>query len=131
MKHEPGDKCPSCEEKLTQADPRLAAWFETVKARFKDAHISWSFRDEKSQDEAFAAGKSALKWPDSAHNHMEGSQPMAQALDLFQLSTQGNAIYNPGWFRAINEFSQGAGLVWGGQFRSLGDFDHWQLKKGS
>lgn len=127
-KHASGDSCPSCQEKIKTAHPYVQEWWGKVKKAHPEAHISWAFRDEKSQNAAYREGKSKLEWPDSPHNHEENGQPCSLALDLFQLSTQGNAIWNYAWFKALGEkfCGQGSGMRWG--IKSLGDYDHYQMR---
>lgn len=130
--HEVGPVCPSCEEKLEQAHPRLAEWFRTkIKPTWADAHIAWSYRDQANQDEAYAEGKSKLQYPHSPHNATEGEKPCARALDLFQMPKAGSALFPVGWYKdiALNCQAWGEPIVWGGMFTHLGDFDHFQLSK--
>ncbi len=117
--------CALCEQKLLQSDPVLTAWFhQNVKPAFPDAHVSWTYRDEISQGAAVADGKSKLDFPNSAHNKLP-----AKAIDLFQIDDCGRAKWNPAFFSAINDMNVelGIGLLWGAQFRTLGDSDHFQI----
>lgn len=118
-------ECPLCELKLIKADPVLSNWYRTkVKMNWKDAHISWAYRDEASQEEAFLDGKTKLHYPNSAHN-----QTPARALDLFQLSPDGKAVFDPGFYYAVNEMNEkeDTQIKWGGKFKTLGDLDHFEL----
>lgn len=120
--------CPLCEQKLKQAHPQIAAWFrDVVKPAFPEAHVSWSFRDQKSQNEACAEGKSKLPWPKSAHNACDASGvPCAKALDLFQLASNGMALWHWNFFKQISVLLT-SDMKWGGIWKELGDFDHFSL----
>ena len=119
--------CPECALKLADAHPDLVKWYlEKVKPRFADAHISWSFRDKDSQEQAFLDGKSKLHFPNSKHN-----QVPALALDLFQLDIHGLALWRWGYFRDISDMAavDADPILWGGLWKSIGDSDHFQLKQ--
>ena len=133
MTHQSGDVCPGCDSKLLTAHPDLQTWFRALKPQFLDAHISWAFRDEESQNQAFSDGKSKFKWPYSDHNHMENGVPCSRALDLFELSPDYTALFPPGFYWRINEFNKQnyPGLLWGGQWKSFKDTDHFYLFKAS
>lgn len=137
MKHVYGPECPECQFKLAQAHPELREWFNTrVKPGRPDAHISWAYRDKKSQDAAVLDGKSADTFPKSKHNAMdENGQPCSDALDLFQQDEQGRGVWSYFWCKEIAEQSEKAGdpIVWGGNFRNAaakrrGDYDHFERK---
>lgn len=122
-----GEICVSCEDKLKEAHPYLSEWFRTkVKPKHQSAHISWTYRNEVSQNQAFAEGKSKLSYPHSKHN----SNP-ARAIDLFELCSNGMAAWSWKYFKVINDEAKEANmnLVWGGDFKSIGDHDHWELSK--
>ena len=119
--HTTGSNCPLCALKLVQAHPDLRAWFTRVKAKFPSIHISWSYRDEESQEQAFKDGKSHLHYPQSAHN-----KTPALALDLFELSEGGNAVWLRSTLKCISD-EFGAGIRWGGTWVHLGDFDHFEI----
>lgn len=92
-----------------------------IKAKYPDVHIAWAYRDQASQDEAFKSGASKLVFPLSAHN-----KKPSRALDLFQLSPTGQAIFDPIAMARIY-FEAGKWLKWGGNFRTLGDAGHFEL----
>lgn len=123
--HIPEDTCPGCEKKLEMAHVDLVNWFRNVvKPAHPDCHISWSFRDRASQDQAYAEGKSKLPWPESKHN----SNP-AEAIDLFELASNGMACWNWKYFKQIADEAKEKALPirWGGDFKHLGDTDHFEL----
>jgi hypothetical protein len=122
--------CPNCEQKLTEADPALGVWFRKIKAEFPTAHISWSYRDRASQEQAFTEGKTKLHFPNSPHNFVgTDSKPCAKALDLFNLSEDGIATFPPPFYAKIWQrcCENKDPIKWGGTFKTLGDADHFQL----
>ena len=133
LHHKNGPNCPLCSEKLKQAHPYLQVWFsKRVAANDGAAHISWSYRDKENQEEAFSSGKSMLHYPHSPHNAVDGrGNPCAQALDLFWIDEDGRAVFPQLRYRALSAECEKAKdlIVWGGTFKSLGDLDHFQLKR--
>jgi hypothetical protein len=123
--------CPLCEEKLAQAHPVLANWFRTkLKPKHPEAHISWSFRDEANQEEAFKEGKTRCRWPNSQHNKLKDGKPYSRALDLFELTKGGVARFQIPWFKAIaDELEHGGPIIWGYQAVGKWDSDHFQLER--
>lgn len=130
LHHEPGSTCPLCAEKLATADSRLITWFLKKKEIHPEIHVSWAWRGQADQDRFFREGKTFLKWPESEHNHMEHGVPCARALDLFCLTDKGQAIWDEAFFaRLASECEKdGDPILWGGNFRKLGDGDHFQLR---
>lgn len=118
--------CPLCEQKLSLAHEDLQKWFRDLKSRHSDVHVSWSFRDEASQDQAFREGKTKLRFPASPHN-----KTPAMALDIFQIDDSGKPKWDPIFNTKVNYESLNLGyqLRWGGTFKSLGDYDHFQLNE--
>lgn len=124
--------CPACEKKLGLAHPEIAGWFrEKVKPAFPDCHISWSYRGEEDQEAAFLDGKTKLHWPLSPHNKTDDQgNPCALALDLFELDYNGKACWSWGYFRNVAKLC-GDDILWGGVWQTLGDYDHYQLRRGA
>ena len=84
-----------------------------------------------SQNEAHAEGKSKLAWPDSKHNKtLPDGTPCAEALDIFQLCSNGMAAWVFKYCAQIaSEATKNAEPIdWGGSWKVLGDYDHYQLK---
>lgn len=121
--------CALCEAKLSQAHPDLGKWFRDLKSRHPDVHVSWSFRDQSSQEQAFSEGKTRLHFPLSAHNHTVEGEPLSLALDIFQIDDQGKGKWDPVFCAKVAQesLSLGYSLKWGGDWKSLGDNDHFQL----
>lgn len=119
--------CPLCSAKLALAHPELAQWFsDIVKPLHADSHVAWSYRGPEDQEQAFKEGKSKCHYPDSPHN-----KKPAEALDLFQIDAAGRGIWVPKFFAALDAHNkaQGIDLLWGGEFKSLGDYDHFQIRR--
>lgn len=123
-KHAIEGLCPSCAEKLAQAHPDLRVWFLDLKSRNPSVHVSWSYRDQDSQEQAFAEGRTQLHFPKSAHN-----QNPSLALDIFQLNDKGCAVFDPIFCAKVASEIRTSNLpmIWGGNFKSIGDNDHFQL----
>lgn len=131
MPHHTNDEtpCPLCEGKLGEAHPYLQTWFHGKKVSYPTLHISWAYRDCADQEKAFAAGETRLHWPHSAHNHTNGGVPNALALDLFSLSEDGVAVFPFLLYSRINNENVADKLPirWGGNFKSIGDSDHFEF----
>ncbi len=130
LHHTSDDVCPLCEHKLTEAHPYLVDWYRNkVKPKFKDAHISWSYRGEADQEQAYIDHKTKCHYPNSPHNHTEEGKPLSLALDLFQIDENHQALFSPRFYFDINEMNvaESIPLKWGGTFKDLGDADHFQV----
>lgn len=122
-------KCPMCEDKLKTADPKIKDWFYDMKTKFPQLHISCSWRGKDEQDRAFKEGKSKLKFPESPHNKSDATgKPASQALDVFTLSEEGQAQFLQKFYLKLwQETKKDYAMIWGGNFKSLGDANHFQL----
>lgn len=120
--------CALCELKLKDAHPDLGGWFHAMKEKHADLHISWSFRDQASQEQAFQDRKTKLHFPQSAHN-----KTPAMALDIFQIDDSGRAKWDPVFCAKLNDETAAAGytLKWGGLWKTLGDNDHFEITEGT
>lgn len=130
MNHHTKDPvCPLCEEKIQTGHPMLQAYWEHLKSQFETAHLSWVFRGEADQNTFFREGKTRVTWPDSAHNQMKDGLPCARAMDLFEIRPDGVAYFGQDFSAKIWAYCSAAGfsLLWGGNFKHLGDADHFQL----
>lgn len=122
--HTSDPSCLLCEQKLLQATKELEIWFRKVKSKYPSIHISWSYRDQASQEQAFAEGKTHAHFPHSPHNQMP-----SLAIDIFQINDKGQAIFDPIFCAKIAEEARQDEdpILWGGIFKSLGDNDHFQF----
>lgn len=120
------DQCDLCSHKLKDAHDVLVDWFFRVKREHPSVHVSCTYRDKASQDMAVKEGRSKLAWPKSAHNKLP-----AEALDLFEVNEYGGARFDPGLMAKIaaQAAQENEPIFWGGNFKTLGDFVHFQLKQ--
>lgn len=131
MTHHTSDPvCPLCEEKLTTAHQTLQDWYRRHKVRNPNSHISWAWRGEADQNEFLKEGKTRCHYPNSPHNKFQDGKPCSLALDLFQIDEDGNARFSPKWYAKVNAENESdkEPIIWGGQFKTIGDADHFQLK---
>lgn len=130
--HNDGPVCNGCEDRLADAHEYMAVWFRAMKENNPTMHVSWSFRDEASQNEAFEDGASKLRFPLSKHNKMRAGAPCAEALDVFQI-IDGRAVFDPIFCARLNDVSKDTyHLRWGGTFvdsqgKPLHDNDHFEI----
>lgn len=131
MSHHTSDPvCPLCEEKLKTAHPEIARWYRNdVKASYPNAHVAWAYRGKEDQERAFQEHRTKCHYPDSPHNRMVEGRPESLALDLFQIDEDHRALFNPIWYAKLSDECEQKKLPiqWGGTFKTLGDYDHFQL----
>ena len=133
--HDPnsGSECNGCNEKLKQAHPILATWFRRKKAKYPNLHIAWGWRGQVEQEEYFSAGKSDVHYPHSKHNARDSDgNPRSLALDLFQITEDGDATWSKPFFARLNEENRQMRepIRWGGTFKlrnGSGDACHFEL----
>lgn len=125
-KHTQGTECEGCNERLKDAHILLQSFFSIIKDKHPSVHISWVYRDEESQKKAVELGASKLPFPKSKHNKLP-----AEAIDIFQINENGKAVFDPGFCRMIFKESEQLGFkfTWGGSFKSLGDYGHFELSE--
>ena len=119
--------CPLCLEKLKDADIKLYTWFYLhVRLNWPNAHISCTFRGPHAQEKAWLEGKTTLHFPDSLHN-----KKPARAIDLFQIDENGKGVWDKEFFSELNYYNriQDINLKWGGEFKELKDYCHFELPK--
>lgn len=116
--------CPACSQKLTQVCSILSDFARILQKQHPDAHISTGYRNDKDQQIAYDTGHSNAKPGQSKHNKLP-----AEALDWFRLTQAGGASFDGPWYRAVLAPSaKAAGLVWGGDWKSIKDLPHVELK---
>ena len=113
-------------ERLSEVHEDLQKVFHEVIKEF-DCTVLCGYRGEAEQNEAYATGKSKLKFPKSRHN-----KKPAEAVDV--------APYPVDW-RKISEFKLlaahvqtaankvGVEIEWGGDWVTFRDYPHFQLKR--
>lgn len=76
-------------------------------------------------------GRSKLAFPLSAHNKSDDQgNPCAMALDLFRLCSNGMASWEYKFCKDISETLPDT-MRWGGAWKDLGDYDHFELTRPS
>lgn len=88
------DKCDSIFDTYPDFHAGLRAWFKAFQKQSPDAHISEAGRGPAKQEEAFKAGTSKAHYGESSHNYNA-------AFDVFRLTVQNGASWDPTWFRNI------------------------------
>lgn len=130
-----GAECPLCAQKLKTACELLQQWFQVIKRKFPDCHISWAWRGETDQNAFLKAGDSGVAWPNSKHNKMDTQgRASAEALDLFRLLKCGKADFTPAYYSDIAAHSEAAG--WGDRVKwaltdkkgQRYDLDHFEIR---
>jgi hypothetical protein len=123
-KHEKGDSCQGCLDRLLEGHNEIVEAFHFAKARHPDLHTSWVYRGPEDQEKARSEGASRARFGESPHN-----KKPSEAMDLFQIDENGHAIFDGIFCAKLNrEFIEaGFKLKWGGEFKSLGDYGHWEL----
>jgi hypothetical protein len=136
MHQNPSETCQICAEKLEGCHNSIKLWFEIISDNFKDCHVAIGFRGEADQEAALQNHLTHAPWPQSKHNRMENGKPCSWAIDVFQLSAEGIAVFNPNYFQSIwnliNRIQSEASdqeMYWGGLFTNLKDMDHFELLK--
>lgn len=133
LKHIPGDRCHACDQKLLGVHVYLREWFwDYVKPRHPETHVSCGYRGEEEQEEAFLNKRSKARWPHSRHNHLDrDGNPCSYALDLFFL-TDGKASFPWNLYEAIAKECEQRGdlILWGGNFQSIKDGPHFEYAWG-
>lgn len=122
--------CALCDLKLEQAHPFMLDWFRRVKAKYPNAHISWTYRDKIAQEQAFLDHRTHDHFPNSPHNreNPETKLPESLAIDLFQIDEDGVALFSPKFYLSVAQDckAEKSPIKWGGEFKTLGDYDHFQ-----
>lgn len=131
MYHTKDQECPGCKDKLVEVHMALADWFWEMKWSHPDIHISQGWRGEEDQNADYQAGKSRAMWGQSKHNNILNGQPCSLALDIFSMDAQGKAHWDEKLFSQIAEETKNAGypIIWGGDFTTIHDADHYELKQ--
>lgn len=122
-KHVNMEACPACEDKLRSVHPDLARWVRILRAAHRDAHVSWGHRGQADQENFFKEGTSKAHFGESAHNTLP-----SMAVDIFRITQAGGASFDAPWYeQVVAPVAKAAGLVWGGDWKSLKDRPHVEL----
>ena len=124
--------CPKCEITLMWAHPEFIPVWKAIKTKFLDAHISWTYRDKDSQEEAFKERKSNAHFPNSPHNKTDAKgNKCSHAIDLFQITSEHpEGLWKEEWFEEIATYIVALFpfVFWGGKFKSIHDGDHYEIE---
>ena len=121
------------ERRLAECHPSLQLLFNAVIKHY-DCVILCGHRGEREQNEAFADGKSQLKWPDSKHN-----KKPSLAVDVVPYPVDWNdrhKLYHFAGFVIGAAWALGIKLRWGGDWdgdrdlsdQSFNDLVHFELR---
>ena len=114
------------QERLESCHEDLIVLFEDVIA-VTDCSILCGTRTREDQDLAFSEGHSQLKYPNSKHN-----QSPSSAIDVIPYPVDWDDIYSffhlAGVVKGI-AYSRGIDITWGGDWKSLKDYPHYELRK--
>lgn len=111
--------------KLLTCDYALQRLFNEV-IKVVDCSIICGNRCKEDQEFAYETGHSKLQWPDSKHNSMP-----SMAVDVMPYPVDWSDMSRILAFAAIVKELAARGAIdiqWGGDFHTLKDYDHWQLK---
>lgn len=130
VQHTDDLECSSCNSKLEFAHEYLGAFFRDLKAQYPSVHIAWSFRDKESQNKAYLEGKSKLLWPASKHNHTKNGRGYSLALDLFQITLDGDAVFSVQFAKRVAQIVEENRLeiVCGVNWKKFPDSGHIELR---
>lgn len=119
--------------KLNTCHPDLQKLFLEV-IQTTDCAIIEGYRTKYEQDHAFFNGNSKLKYPNGNHNEFP-----SRAVDVWPYpvpkkadgSIDDNSPVWDNFARKVFETAESLGIavVWGGNWESLVDKPHWELKK--
>lgn len=119
-RHTNNGACPKCAEILKDACEQLSVFASSLQKQHPDAHVSCSYRNEADQNHAYSRGHSKARFGESPHNFKP-----SLAVDFFRLTLAGGASFDRPWFIAVlGPAARGAGLEWGGDWRSFKDYPH-------
>lgn len=123
-------KCGACLARLAECHPDLSEWFWFMKAVKPFLHVSWGYRNKEEQGLAIASGRSEKPFPMSKHNATNDiGEPESLAVDVFE-QIAGRGVWEPKTMYDIWVLTQKTypdRFKWGGKFKSLGDFCHFEL----
>lgn len=121
-RHSDGESCDGCNKRMSQASDSIAEAFYFIKSNHNEVHCSWVHRGKEDQESAFKSGASRAHFGESKHNLLP-----SEAMDLFQI-IEGKAVFDGVFCAKLNKelIEAGYELKWGGTFRKLGDYGHWE-----
>lgn len=93
--------------------------------KITDFAIVWGYRDEASQNEAYATGHSDRPWPNSLHNQMPSRAVDVAPWPIHWESLQ-DFIFLAGVITACAG-ARGIKIKWGGRWKHPQDWGHFEL----
>lgn len=117
--------------------PLCQQWLDRCAQQQIKAEIIFTWRSIAEQDALYAQGRTApgkivtnAKGGQSKHNFtLPDGTPASKAFDFVILNPDGTANWNPQsplWQAAVAIGKQ-IGLVWGGDWHSIKDYDHFEI----
>lgn len=117
--------------------PLCLMWLAKCKEQQINAEIIFTWRSVAEQDALYAQGRTApgkivtnARGGQSAHNiTLFDGTPASRAFDFVIVNDDGTANWNPDspQWRAAVAIGKQLGLVWGGDWHSIKDYDHFEL----
>ena len=123
--------------RLGTCHPRIRHWLrEAIKTTPLDFGIVCGFRDANAQTLAYANGKSLAKYGESPHNFIWGDAPCSLAVDVMPYDAEikdylwddNGAIKKLHDHLLLTAEKIGLAVKWGGDFKSIKDQPHWEIK---
>lgn len=115
---------PACEAKLLTCDERLQRLMRAVNAEYP-CLIAYGHRDQDAQNKAKVGGFSKVGWPHSPHNAFPSLAVDACPLPLDWDNLDAFKKFAAFVLQKADEL--GIAVRWGGSFKTLPDFDHFEL----
>lgn len=121
-------------KKLDTCHPLLQLLFtEALDTSKVDFTILCGHRNKEDQEKAYVSGNSRLKWPNSKHNSFPSLavDVVPYPVDWHNLSEFIELSHHikDVWNNILPQERNGWELSWGGDWSSLKDFPHWELRK--
>lgn len=94
-----------------------------------DHSITCGRRDEANQNYRYSIGESTKKWPDGKHNFE--APAFSRAVDAHPYPIDYENINRYHFFAGVVfaiAHERGIELIWGGYWKSLKDYGHWELR---
>lgn len=112
-------------ERLGTCHPDLQRLFNEV-IKTHDCIILEGHRGKEAQDKAYAEGHSKLKWPNGNHNKLPSLAVDVMPYPVDWKDT--NRIKDFAVFVKYTAQKLGIDVSWGGDWKTLIDMPHWELK---
>jgi len=111
-------------------------WLATCHQQAVDAFLACTYRSAAEQDALYAQGRTApgkivtnARGGQSKHNFTLNGKPASKAFDFAIKRRDGtlNWDVNSSEWKAAVAIGKDLGLVWGGDFKSIHDYCHFQI----